>query len=641
MLNRIVTVNFKGLTCDFSLPQVSEFSGKNGTGKTTLIDAILWCQTGKDSKGRDNHDIKTRKGGEVQHHLDHFAELHFDSFSIRRLYKEKWKKRTAEFSGHETKYQIDNGIGFVDVLKKDYDAFCVEKFGADSLLFSDPFYFAESLHWEKRRKIVNDAIEGVDEKAIAESVGVDCELFGADASATRKSLKKMARGVDESLDAVQVRIDENTLKIMKDKRKTVEEVSGKTKLAEAEKKVVSEMSDVDFDKFNTRFQTEKDAISAIDSGQQPPELQKLRDKRAGIISENTRNCTDKRENVSIHNSKVETAKKEADQRNQTVLDAVKKCESIRLELKSKYMALTAKQWAGNTVCPTCSQSLPDERIEEIKADFNMERADGLAEINKQARENKAKLENFLETPEVATEHELKELPKMYNSKEDSVIDEIDLRIEKLEKSMESKQSDSEKAKQPHLDAISEIEKERDKEKRTIEQRKQPHFDRIKELENEILEIRVKVEKSDDAEKRIAELQAEILKESDKKTQLMKNIDDIDRFIEAKITAMEQGIFDRFGVKFKMFDKTIDGNLIEMCEVLVDGESSIDPFPSSNRGHQIKTGVKLCSVLQEINEVDSPILVDNFESVTEKIDSKRQLILTTVSKDYNKITQMEN
>lgn len=40
--------------------------GANGTGKTTILDAYLWCLTGKDSQGRTDCEIKRRVGKDLK-----------------------------------------------------------------------------------------------------------------------------------------------------------------------------------------------------------------------------------------------------------------------------------------------------------------------------------------------------------------------------------------------------------------------------------------------------------------------------------------------------------------------------------------------------------------------------------------------
>lgn len=640
MLKRIVLRDFKGLSIDASLGKSEEFAGKNGTGKTTLIDGILWGITGKDSRGRTDYDIKTRVGDEVQHHLEHVVELHFDGFSVSRCYKEKWKKRTGEFNGHETIFKIDTGIGFVDVLKKDYESFCQKKFGDNPLLFSDPFYFADSLHWEKRRKIVNSAIDSVDEKKIAESVGVDADVFGDDASETRKRLEKMSHAIEEAIAEKNIRIDEKSLEIVRTKSELEKQSEEKTSLIDAEKKAIESMADIDHEKYQNLIQKEKDAISAIDNGLKPPELQQLRDKRSDAISDKERKSRSEIENARIRSSKNESVREDAERHNRVRADRIQSCEKLRESLRAEYNDEKAKQWTGDTVCPTCSQSLPDERIEEIKASFNSKKAEAMKAINAKAKANKAELEKILETPEVEIMKNDVEIPEMYDSSKDEDVKKLDLQIDKINKKIATQEKNTEKAKQPHLEKIKELLAEKQSAKDKLAEKKQPHTKRIDELTAELDSLRLTIAKSDDAQKRIAELQAEITAESDKNSKLKKTMNDIDKFIEAKIYAMEEDIFKKFGVKFKMFYRTIEGEFKEMCEVLIEGDNSTDPFPSANRGHQMKTGVQLCSCLQDIFDIDMPILADNFESVTEKIDSKKQLILTTVSEKYEKITQLE-
>ena len=53
IIKRLSLVNFKGLrnvVIDFN-DTVTTISGRNGTGKTTIMDAFTWLLWGKDSEG--------------------------------------------------------------------------------------------------------------------------------------------------------------------------------------------------------------------------------------------------------------------------------------------------------------------------------------------------------------------------------------------------------------------------------------------------------------------------------------------------------------------------------------------------------------------------------------------------------------
>ena len=93
-------LNFKGirsLTVNFQ-DRETRICGENGTGKTTILDAFLWCLFGKDSTDRSdtNFNIKTLdKDGKPILKLDHEVTAVLlvsgrGEVTLKRCYREKW-----------------------------------------------------------------------------------------------------------------------------------------------------------------------------------------------------------------------------------------------------------------------------------------------------------------------------------------------------------------------------------------------------------------------------------------------------------------------------------------------------------------------------------------------------------------------
>jgi predicted ATP-dependent endonuclease of OLD family len=118
ILKSLILKNFKGikfLKVDFS--KVTNISGDNATGKTTVFDAFTWLLFDKDSQDRSNFEIKTLgTDGQPIHNLEHqvTGTLSIDGreITLSKLFREKWVKKRGEseqeFSGHETLYYIND-----------------------------------------------------------------------------------------------------------------------------------------------------------------------------------------------------------------------------------------------------------------------------------------------------------------------------------------------------------------------------------------------------------------------------------------------------------------------------------------------------------------------------------------------------
>jgi len=161
-INKLILQNFKGIR-NLEINAAGKdlnIYGDNATGKTTVFDAFMWLLFNKDSLGRSDFGIKTQdSGGNTLHNLEHSVEcvLSIDDaiLTLKKVYAEKWTKKRgsaeAEFSGHETKYYINE----VPSTKGEYTAKISSIIDEDLFkTITNPLYFNEHLKWQDRRAIL-------------------------------------------------------------------------------------------------------------------------------------------------------------------------------------------------------------------------------------------------------------------------------------------------------------------------------------------------------------------------------------------------------------------------------------------------------------------------------------------------------
>lgn len=91
--------NFKGIKdLHINFGQVTNISGENASGKTTIFDAFTWLLFDKDCTDRKDFAIKTHdKNGNTIHGLSHEVEgiIEFDGTEtiLKKVYTEKWTKK--------------------------------------------------------------------------------------------------------------------------------------------------------------------------------------------------------------------------------------------------------------------------------------------------------------------------------------------------------------------------------------------------------------------------------------------------------------------------------------------------------------------------------------------------------------------
>ena len=162
-LNKLVLSNFQGIKSDkFDFDgKNSSIYGDNGTGKTTVFNAITWLLFDKSSTGAKNYSPKTKGANGDLHYLDHGVEADFvlecgRKLSLKKVLAETYKKKRGsaieEFTGHEISYYVDG----VPSKEKEYLATLEELLGSSERLkmLLMPNYFVEELPWQGRRQIL-------------------------------------------------------------------------------------------------------------------------------------------------------------------------------------------------------------------------------------------------------------------------------------------------------------------------------------------------------------------------------------------------------------------------------------------------------------------------------------------------------
>ena len=110
-LNRIVIDNFRNIQhAEYDhLAKINIFSGPTRMGKTNTILAIYWAMTDVMMDGSsDFPSIKPQSDPSAEVSV----ELTFDTFKLRKVYKEKWVKTRGSndmtMTGHETIFYLDD-----------------------------------------------------------------------------------------------------------------------------------------------------------------------------------------------------------------------------------------------------------------------------------------------------------------------------------------------------------------------------------------------------------------------------------------------------------------------------------------------------------------------------------------------------
>jgi len=636
--------NFKGIR-DFTLDaQGADVSiyGDNATGKTTLMDAFLWLLFDKDSANRADFDIKTlTEDGDVLHGLDHSVEATIEldgrPMTLQKVYSERWTKKrgaaTKEFTGHTTDHFLDG----VPVKKKEYDEAVADIASEDIFkLLTNPRFFNDMLHWQKRREILLEVCGDVsDQDVIAsdEALARLPEILGARSlDDHRKVIAARRTELNREINKIPVRIDEVSQGLP-----VVTGISG----GAIDKEITS---------LNKALQKKMQERTRIESGGEIAEKQKaLRELEAELLDmQNTlragivEKMGEEQANRSRIAGEIDTLNSAIRSKKHALTDNQREIERLeaRMEqLRAKWELENSKtfEFAQDDTCPTCGQALPAEQLEAARekalSDFNLAKARKLEEITKQGKDDRAR------AGELALQNA--DLEKEVKADKETLqrLQQDDDRLQQLIEGLTAQAADvmespiyTEKAtgRQILVDAIAALKEDNQEALATIDVE-------IAELETQIDDAKSKLSllsSYEAGQSRIEELKAQERDLAAEYERLEEELYLTEQFVRAKVAMLEDKINSRFEhARFKLFNVLVNGAVEECCETLYQGV----PYSSAlNNAAQINVGLDIINTLSEHYKFEAPIWIDNREAVTRLIPTRAQLISLVVSETDKKL-----
>ena len=156
-LKKLHIENFKNAKDQtFELDHITKIKGQNASGKTTIVDAFMWCLFNKDSKGNTDFGIRPldAAGNKVDHveiKVDLLLDVDGREYQITKLQKQNWVKKRgnleATLQGNVNSYEIDG----VPKKEKDFKTFVSEIIDEDLFqLLTNPSTFV-NMKWKDQR----------------------------------------------------------------------------------------------------------------------------------------------------------------------------------------------------------------------------------------------------------------------------------------------------------------------------------------------------------------------------------------------------------------------------------------------------------------------------------------------------------
>lgn len=640
-LKELVLENFQGIPALTITPNGDSFSvyGTNGTGKTTIGNSISWLLFDKPIDNVKNYSPKTKDAdGNDVHNLHHSAEGTFiledgSMVTLKKDFYEVYKKKrgsaSEEFSGHTIDFYIDG----VPAKQKEYQSKLDSMFTSEQAkVLTSPEYFAEQMNWKDRRKILLEMCGDISDDVVITSTN---ELAQLPEFLLKPGSENSRYTVEEYMAIAKSKLSELNKKMQDIPTRIDEAQKAKPELPFATESGIEE----ELTALRQKLDEKLAVANSITAGEAASQLRiELNSVKAAMAEDEAlykKQCREanadieqtiaelKKEKLNIGFNERSIAMKLDEQQNK-----LKKIEKLRLEMLEEYKTEKAKTWSGSTVCPTCGQDLPQEKVQAVIEEFNLAKSKRLEAINQRGK----------------TECSKDMIAALQSEIESLVKDEADLMVAK--ETIEGKIAEKEKLLvQPapysttdryrsYAEKIAEIEQKMLDGTKALENEKQALNGEISALRGRISEwesqktryVMVKMQ-----DERIAELEASEKKLAEAYESLQLGIYLCELFIKRKVSMLDERINSRFkNVRFKLFNELINGGLEECCTVLCNTNAGLKPWESANYGSRVNAGLEIIDMLSEYWGVSVPVVIDFSESIVAPYRTKNQMIRLVVS-----------
>ena len=612
IIEKLIAKNFKGIkNLEINFFNRTCIYGQNGSGKTSIADVVNWVLFGKDSSGSAKFDIRPQdENGKQIDFIEIYAYLSLlvdgKRLEIEKMQNQNWVTKRGqeqqEFSGNENSYIVNT------IPKKEAE---FKKF-MDGIVSESIFKFASnpgafmSLPSKDRRKTLFELVANIDNATVAQTdkkllpVLPLLEEFTLEEVVGRD--KKAIAGYTQELKELPIRIDEQSALIVeRDYSETEKEIKG------LEEKLLS-LSEIGQESTEVY-----EKISTLRNSISDKESQLLAIEKAG-----------KREAEEFNRKASEelaSAKKDFTRAEENVKEEKSRLERFELSLseekaelkkqQEKYSAEKEREFdESSTICPVCGNNFDEDKKAALIGKFENEKEQNLLLINRRGASASERIKSISESIEKS---------KQNISDLEAELKKCGDRLDEIESNPQEKKvfdpgadyCDIEKEileMNEQIDVLSESVKDADEMKRQNEEKKRAIREEISSR-NKVLAGKQLVA---DAKKRVAELEEKQREVAQSKANTEKELYLLEEFDKAKVNMLSEKINEHFSViKWKLFDRQINGGYRDICEPMING---ISYSSTLNSGHKILAELDIIKALQEIYDCRVPVFLDNAERV---------------------------
>lgn len=613
--------NFKGVKDrNYSLGKYTRISGMNRLGKTTIATAWYWMLMDRDYKLHSNPNVKPDDMEECIPTITAVLDINGKEVTISKQQKIKASKPESKGAGNVANTYLINAV---PKTKRDFEAY-LEDLGLSFdrfLVCSHPDSFMGQKKDDMRKLLFLMASEKSDydiaamSKETADVAKLLSDYKYEEIEAMQKASKKKAMEQVEAipnqivgLEKAKVDIDTAELELAK---KSLEE-----KLAEIDGKIANSGNTVS-DLMSEEMQLQMD-MSVIMQNMNKELLKKRKE-----LEESLRWFENEVRGIS---SNILSAEKQISE-NKT---AIETAEKKRAELGAEYKAAAERvfdesKWVfdeNSTICSLCGQTLPEDKIAEIKADFENRKGkakdDFMVQKNSDMEEIKA--QGFKQ----------KGIIEDLTAKNTSLLEDISIKTELKNTALEQQTSATKKLEELPTEAdysqnedYVKLKARHDEVKAKIDSLKsstdvaEAFKAERKAVSDELETVKAEIAKAFNnvrIDEQIEELQEKQRDYEQVKADAEKILYQLSLVSRKKNELLVEEINNHFGiVKWLLFNYQKNGEYKEVCIPTVDGKIFGE---STNTGREIEAKLDICNSFQKFFGMQLPIFLDKAESLND-------------------------
>lgn len=635
-------MSYKNIDMDFT--DRTLIKGRNRAGKTTVKHLVNWILLNKNASGKAPDKIRPHDAdGTDIDFVDIVGQITLDidgrEVTVRKVQKQKWIKSRGT---NEQRFDGNLNIIYVNDIEKsekDFKAWLNEVIGEDTLAncMNANLFFDKAA--KDRRKILFDSIPTATNEDVislypelepvrnALHSGTPEEISIEDAiSAVKRRINGKGRG-DKGLkgmqDAIPIQIAEASRTIV-DISSTIAEID-RLKIENDE---LARKADMDSDiKKKSDELTDRKLLLTEEKRKAEAEAAKGNTAKRTEVSKAYEEARDREQRLRFkllgdqatldsYRNEISRLKASFDEQS----EAYKRIKAEKFDDSAAEAIKAQKFNEKSLVCPTCGRPLTEAMADELRANFEADKAERLSDIaaRKADFEGKQK-EKLLEINRKAKaiQNQQKEIEAKASELEKSIA-ETKAEIETANKKTVSAKAALDAL--PEFFDLSDNSKVReidgklkmlDEEFEALTEMKGRYYEALQDLADStqrIIKLQESIKPVQAATERVEALKAELRKVSQQIADAERELDMLSDFNRKRINLITDRINSHFKViKWRMFRPLVNGDFEECCEALVNGTSYDGNL---NTGDRLLAEVDLLTTFQEIAGVSVPIFLDS-------------------------------